>query len=87
MNKDYAHSMQDDTISRQAVLIALNESGLYTNNWLEVRNEIESLPSADPPYQYSEAYVTRLREERDLLQDVVSGLTRICMNEVKKNDK
>lgn len=40
---------QHDLISRQDVIIALDKSGLCYNNWLEVRNEIEAVPSADRP--------------------------------------
>ena len=38
-----------DLISRHRVLIALHESGLCYNNWLEVRDEINAVPSADRP--------------------------------------
>lgn len=36
---------------------------------------IEAL-SAEPPYQYSEAYVTQLRGERDILQDMVDNMAK-----------
>lgn len=63
-----------DTISRQDAIETLHKSGLCYNNWLEVRSEIEALPSAEPPYQYSESYVNQLRGERDFLQDMVDNM-------------
>jgi len=36
-----------DLIRRYNVLIALHESGLCYDNWLEVRNEINAIPSAE----------------------------------------
>lgn len=38
--------------------------------------EIEALPSAEPPYQYSQAYVEQIRAERDFLQDIVNAEPR-----------
>ena len=38
-----------DLIRRQEVIIALRESGLCYNNWLEVLGVIDAVPSADRP--------------------------------------
>lgn len=37
-----------------------------------LRKQMWSLPSAEPPYQYSQAYVEQIRTERDFLQDMVN---------------
>ena len=52
MNKDYAHSMQDDIISRQDAMGTM----LNLFHWCtmptrkEIRKAIESLPSAEPKH-------------------------------------
>ena len=63
-----------DLVRRQAVLDALEESGYCYHFWIDIENVINSLPSAEPPYQYSEAYVNQLRGERDILQDMVNNM-------------
>ena len=57
-----------DTISRQSALdsIGYDPDGTY--------GRIKALPSAETPYQYSEAYVNQLRGERDFLQDMVDTM-------------
>ena len=40
----------------------------------KARDAIVSLPSAEPPYKYSEAYVEQIRTERDILQDMVNNM-------------
>ena len=41
---------------------------------LGVVNDLAALPSAEPPYQYSEAYVKQLRGERDILEEMVKNM-------------
>lgn len=41
-----------DLIRRQEVIIALRESGLCYNNWLEVLGVIDAVPSADRPTEW-----------------------------------
>lgn len=40
-----------------------------------LRMAIEAL-SAEPPYQYSKAYVEQIRGERDILQDMVDNMAK-----------
>ena len=60
---------------RKNVSKAETEDSLWFNLGLGVAEKVvESLPSAEPPYQYSEAYVNQLRGERDILQDIVDNM-------------
>lgn len=61
-----------DLISRQAVLDILKHSGV----WHDRIEAIKALPSAEPPYQYSEAYVKQIRAERDYLQELVNDMAK-----------
>ena len=71
----------DDLISRRTALDAVYERIKqigYENSLsiLSIGQVIRDLPSAQPPYQYSEAYVHQIRGERDILQDMVDNITK-----------
>ena len=40
------------------------------------REYIERLPSTEPPYQYSEAYIEQIRAGRDFLEELVNEMAK-----------
>ena len=59
-----------DLISRQSALAEFKDG----RDVYDIMESIEELPSAEPPYQYSKAYVEQIRGERDILQDMVDNM-------------
>lgn len=68
--------MKDDYISRQAAIDALKEKVFsnLTDEFYGAMQVLDELPSAEPPYKYSESYVEQIRTERDFLQDMVNNM-------------
>jgi hypothetical protein len=70
----------NELISKQAAIDTVYERIKqigYENSLsiLSIGQAIQELPSTQPPYQYSEAYVRQIRGERDILQDMVDNMT------------
>lgn len=78
-----------DIISREGAILAIlnTESkvaretpydskvfGVMAKRQNEILDVLLTLPSAEPPYQYSKAYVEQIRGERDILQDMVNNM-------------
>lgn len=74
----------NDTISRQAAIDVAIQSimdwdGMFIQDAnCRIRDAINELPSVEPPYQYSEAYVKQVRAERDYLQEVVNDMAEMA---------
>jgi hypothetical protein len=75
-----------DLISRQDAIGAICKTSceitpqrcaeLTNNRYCLLCKSLKELPSAEPPYQYSEAYVEQIRGERDIMQDMVDNMAK-----------
>lgn len=74
----------NDLISRSDAIGAICETScditpqrcaeLTNNRYCFLIKSLKELPSVEPPYQYSKAYVEQIRGERDILQDMVNNM-------------
>ena len=75
-----------DLIRRQDAIEAVENNSYGMGSRASVK-AIKSLQSAEPPYQYSEAYVNQLRGERDILQDMVNNMAEPKTGEWVEEDE
>ena len=85
LSEETSTNTPTDLISRQDAIDAfttdgtrMERLGLTTMTIAEAKQKavdlLDTLPSAEPEYQYSKAYVEQLRGERDFLQEMVNNM-------------